>query len=96
MEYLTKFRLSSDSLAVETGRYRGIPFSNRFCFSCKVDIEEEFHFILKCPLFETLRKTYIKPFYRNRPSVFKLVMLFTSENIKGMCKLGKFYGKLWN
>ena len=91
MEYLTKFRLSSHSLAVETGLYRGVPFSNRFCFSCKDDIEDEFHFILKCPLYDTLRKTYIKPFYRNRPSVFKLVMLFTSENIKDMCKLGNFF-----
>ena len=84
MKYLTKFRLSYHSLEVETGRHRGVPFSNRFCFSCKDDIEDEFHFILKCPLYETLRKTYIKPFYRNRPSLFKLIMLFTSENIKDM------------
>ena len=26
----------------------------------------------------------------------KLVMLFASENITDMCKLVKFYGKLWN
>ena len=45
MKYLTKFRLSSRSLAVETRRYRGVPFSNWFCFSCKDDIEDEFHFI---------------------------------------------------
>ena len=91
LKYLTKFRLSSHSLAVETGRYRSLPLCNRFYFSCKDDIQDEFHFILKCPLYETLRKTYIKPFYRNRPSVFKLVMLFTSENSKDMCKLGKFF-----
>ena len=62
MKYLTKFRLSTHSLAVETRRCRGVPFSNRFCFSCKDDIEDDFHFILKCPLYDTLRKTYIKPF----------------------------------
>ena len=71
MTYLTKFRLSSHSLAVETGRYRDVPCSNRFCFSCKDDIEDEFHFILKCPLYETLRKTYIKPFYRKKAICFK-------------------------
>ena len=70
MTYLTKFRLSSHSLAVETGRYRDVPCSNRFCFSCKDDIEDEFHFILKCPLYETLRKTYIKPFYRKKAICF--------------------------
>ena len=91
-EIFDKFRLSSHSLAVETGRYRGVPFSDRFCFSCKDDIEDEFHFILKCPLYETLRKTYIE-IGRNRPSVFKLVTLFTSENIKDLCKLGKFLWK---
>ena len=93
MKYLTKFRLSSHPLAEETGRYRVVPFSNMLCFSCKDDIEDEFHFILNCPLYETLRNTYTKPFYRNRPSVFKFVMLFTSENIKDMCKLGKLLWK---
>ena len=50
--------------------------------------------MLKCQLYETLRKTYIKPFYRNRPSVFKLVILFTSKNIKDMCKLEKILCKV--
>ena len=68
-------------------------FINRLCFSCKDDIEDEFHFIFKCPLYETLRKTDIKPIYRNKPSVFKLVMLFTSENIKDMCEREKFLWK---
>ena len=38
MKYLTKFRLSSHSLAVETGRYRGVPFSNSvgFAFHAKM------------------------------------------------------------
>ena len=94
--YSKEFRLSSHSLAVETGRYRGVPFRNSFCFLCKDDIEDEFHFILKCPPYETLRKTHIKPFYRNRPSVLNL-LCYSHLKILEMCViLGNFYGKQWN
>ena len=37
-----------------------------------------------------LRKLYIKPFYYERPSVFKLIQLFTTVNLKEICNLGRF------
>lgn len=54
-----------------------------------IDIEDEFHFVLKCPLYSDLRKKYIKPFYYKKPSVFKLVLLLSTQNIKELCNLGK-------
>ena len=33
---------------------------------------------------------YIKSYYRTRPSVFKLVQLLSTENVKELCNLGKF------
>ena len=51
-------------------------------------------------MYNDLRKLYIKPFshdftMRNdeRPSVFKLIQLFTAENLKEMCNvnLGRFH-----
>ena len=47
---ITRFRLSSHNLNVEYGRYRNELRSNRICTLCNLnDIEDEFHFILKCP-----------------------------------------------
>ena len=90
VKYLTMFRLSSLSLAVETGRYQGILNVNRVCKFCKDDIEDEFHFILKCPTYQNFRSKYIKLYQRTRSYVFKLVQLLCTENIKELCNLGKF------
>ena len=53
-------RLSSHSLSMETGRYQGINTVNRLCQFCKSDVEDEFHFVLKCPVYDCFRKLYIK------------------------------------
>ena len=85
------FRLSSHSLASETGRYEGVLNVNRVCKFCKDDIEDEFHFILKCPTYQNFRSRYIKSYYRTRPSVFKLVQLLSTENVKELYNLGKSF-----
>ena len=84
------FRLSSYSLSIETGRYHNIVQTNKLCHICHTDIEDEFHCILKYPMYNDLRQLYIKPFYYERPSVFKLIQLFTTVNLKEICNLGRF------
>ena len=84
-------RLSSHSLKIESGRYTNTQRNNRLCTCCNLnDIEDEFHFILKCPFYKDLRILYIKRFYYNKPSVFKLVKLLSINNVTELCKLGKF------
>ena len=88
---LTKFRLSNHSLNIEIGRHRNVIKYNRLCTCCNFqDIEDEFHFILKCPLYNDLRKKFLKKYYYNKPSVFKLIHLFSTSNISALLKLGKF------
>ena len=53
----TKLRISAHNLAIETGRYSkpvALALTKRTCFHCK-EIETEFHFILKCPLYQNER-----------------------------------------
>ena len=48
---LTKLRLSNHKLVVETGRYSR-PFkkpAERICLICKIEMEDEYHFINICP-----------------------------------------------
>jgi len=46
---LTRFRISSHSLAIEYGRIQGIPRYERLCLCCNQNlVETEFHFILIC------------------------------------------------
>ena len=52
---LSHLRLRSHSLAIETGRYTGIPRSDRICTFCNMNVvENKFHFPLACPYYKYL------------------------------------------
>lgn len=87
---ISKLRLSSHRLAIETGRYNNTQRAQRNCFSCKNYVEDEFHFILVCPVYIEYRQKYIKKYFYEKPSMFKLLQLFNNENFKDMCNLGKY------
>lgn len=53
------FRMSSHNLAIESGRHTNVTKENRLCKLCCADIEDEFHFVLKCPQYRELRLKYI-------------------------------------
>ena len=53
---LAQFRSGILPLEVETGRFRNIPLENRICPMCKIDIEDEFHLLCICKVYENLRR----------------------------------------
>ena len=55
---LSKLRLSSNKLAVVTGKWYKINKENRLCNFCNLNaIEDEFHFLIDCPNYKKLRKS---------------------------------------
>ena len=52
---LMKFRCGVAPLRVETGRYENVPFNERYCFNCPTMVEDEFHVLLKCPIYSHIR-----------------------------------------
>lgn len=96
-KFLTKLRLSSHNLYVETGRYYGIERASRKCNLCVLNvIEDEYHFVLQCPCYSDLRKQYLKSYYYKKPSTFKLVQLLSTENVKDLRNLCKFIYHAFN
>ena len=81
---IAKIRLSSHHLSIETGRYSNTSKASRCCFSCADCVEDEYHFILVCPVYANFRRKYIKEYYYKRPS------MFNTENYITMSNLGKF------
>jgi hypothetical protein len=82
---LTKLRISAHNLRIQTGRYsrERVERNLRYCLICNTnEIEDEFHFVFKCPAYENLRNIYIKNYYRNRPSMFKFTQLLKSDKNK--------------
>ena len=87
---LAKYRLSSQQLYIEVGRYSRIQKTERKCRMCTSnDIEGEFHFILVCQRYSDIRTKYINGYYYNRPSVYKLIWLIQTHNIKALNNLAK-------
>ena len=94
---MSKLRISSHRLHIETGRWsnrRTTPLNERTCINCKV-IEDEFHFVLECKLFTDIQNRYILIFYRNHPSMYKLITLIiiNNENKNIIRNLGVFIQK---
>ena len=59
---LSRLRLSSHRLEIETGRWakpNSVPIENRLCTSC-MKLEDEFHFVLEYTRYNDLRQT-LKP-----------------------------------
>ena len=70
--YFTRLRMSLHPLRIQTGRYNNnnnnnnnrIERSERYCVFCNNnDIEDEYHFICLCPLYNHIRKKYILIFF---------------------------------
>ena len=68
---LAKLRISSHCLRIETGRYcrDRIDRQNRICTLCSRELEDEYHVIIKCPLYQDIRTQYIKKCYYIKPSM---------------------------
>jgi hypothetical protein len=88
---ITKIRLSSHKLQIECGRYTKTVKTERICPVCQSSIiEDEYHYILVCPLYSELRLKYIQSYYFVRPSMWKLILMLSNTSQTTMCNLGKF------
>lgn len=89
---LSRLRLSSHRLAVETGRWHrpeSIPYYERKCIKCGV-LEDEFHFVLECDNYKDIRKKYINNYYLRHPNFVKFIQLINSVNPVELKNLATF------
>ena len=96
-EAISKFRCSSHTLAIESGRHTNprTPVADRKCLICDV-IEDELHFLLNCKInlierntfFDKIVQTYEEFTYLN--DVEKITFIMTNCNPQLLKWLGKF------
>ena len=87
--------MSSHRLAIEMGRWHKpnkIPIHERKCKFC-YNLEDEFHFILECPMYKDLRLKYIHKYFWKRPNIPKFIELCTSRNHKTIKNLSVYVFK---
>ena len=88
---LTRFRISAHNLNIEKGRHLNINREQRICNKCNMKvIENEYHFLLVCPFYTNIRKTYLKPYFCHWPNVHKFESLMKSTHTKTILNLSKY------
>jgi hypothetical protein len=53
-------------------------------------VEDEYHVILQCEKYIDVRRRYLKKYYSQMLSCFKLIQLLSVRNIKKLNNLGKY------
>ena len=77
--YFARFRLSSHRFLKERGRWMKpkIELPNRICTLCNdKDIQDEYHIVLKCVHFHTLRIQFINKYYMIDEWVYIIILLY--------------------
>lgn len=94
---LTRLRISSHRLNIETGRYAGIERSDRICSKCSMGVlGDEIHFMLECPTYQAFREpllTYVVNNCRNfnmMSNSNKYFWLLNCENEEIIQEIAKF------
>ena len=77
---LSKFRLYSNNLSIETGRYTNVERKDRLCIQCTMSMtEDDYHVLLVCPKYRHLRQKLFTPYFCKWPSLQKFTTLMSSS-----------------
>ena len=81
----SKFRCSNFNLAVETGRYENVNYSERFCLYCMsrgISVtEDEWHVFYVCECYVDIRNEYIAKYLTKYHSINNFVSICQSSNV---------------
>ena len=96
---LARLRLSSHQLRIQTGRYvqNYVERRQRFCILCTSnEIEDEYHFILECNIYVTIRRKYISQYFYIRPNMYKFCQLLKSHDKTTLYKLSRYINEAFD
>ena len=65
--FLARLRGGTAPLAIETGRYVGVPAEERTCHNCYEGVEDEIHFLTSCKCTELQRKVLYEHIQKCHP-----------------------------
>ena len=79
---IANFRSCAHNVMIEDGRYMGLIPEQRTCPYCETCAEDEYHFMLECPLYTNIRQKYLPNVNNNLPlNVFYILMASDNVNI---------------
>lgn len=94
---LSRFRISTHRLQIETGRFTNTPRSQRICQKCSSgDIEDEIHFLCSCQFFEEKRTDLFNLVsskyhnFSNLNTLNKFIFLLSMEDTQVLTVVARF------
>ena len=102
--FLSRFRLSSHNLYIETGRWQRakIPPENRICPSCKDGFEDEIHVFAQCQFYNDLRVPFFHKLsmlfndFQNQCDNRKFILAMSSTDPEFLKMVGKFVNAIFS
>ena len=93
---LTKLRSGTLKLNIELGRYNNTPRESRLCLCCNMNVvENEYHFVLVCPAYRSVRTHFLPTYYCSWPNIYKLEHLLKAANKNLTIKLYNYLKAAW-
>ena len=87
---LSKLKCSVHNLNVEVGRHNGIAYEQQLCIlHDKMEIEDEFHFVMSCPVYQQLRNVFLPNTVIESTTINSLYSLFNSSE-QEVLRLAKY------
>ena len=86
---MAKLRLSNHQLHIETGRHTKTERKQRLCPFCDSIVEDEIHFLIECPIYDSLRDELLSQKILNNhltTDLFKFQKIMTQEELKSTAK----------
>ena len=88
-----KLRISDSRLMIEQGRHKQLPVENRLCPLCKLEVEDEYHFITQCRnlnnprtnLFDKITDVIPDFIHYNNVEKFKFLLAPKEMDISKIC-----------
>ena len=97
---ITRLRISNHNLKIETGRYNlpSLPVNEKTCFNCFDKVEDELHFLLSCPAYQTSNEftnlitciLNLNDTFNDFSDIDKWIFISSSEDQNMNYLLGKF------
>ena len=93
---LTKLRSGTLKLNIELGRYNNTPRESRLCLCCNMNVvENEYHFVLVCPAYRSVRTHFLPTYYCSWSNIYKLEHLLKAANKNLTIKLYNYLTAAW-
>jgi hypothetical protein len=78
------------------GRYNNTPRESRLCLCCNMNVvENQYHFVLVCPAYRSVRTHFLQTYYCSWPNIYKLEHLLKAANKNLTIKLYKYLKAAW-